>query len=57
MLDVKRVSEILMAMRVIVGRTVAQLNICLCSLGGKVKGGQRGVSGHVGGSSAGDRFW
>ena len=41
MLAVKRVSERLMVVRVIVGRSVPF--ICLYSADGKVKGGKRGV--------------
>ena len=50
-LDVNRVSERLMVVRMIVGRSVLNLNICLCSAGGMVKGGKRGVFNHVGGST------
>ena len=46
-LDVKRTSERLMVVRVIVGRSA-----CV-----QVNGGKRGVTGHVGICSVRDRFW
>ena len=56
-LDVKCASGRLMVVSTIVGRSVlnAQLDICLCSADRKVNDGKRGIPGHVGGSSVGQR--